>query len=279
MLLRFINFLVYSNTWIGLGAAAFTGQFYLINDMPFNWYVISFGFFATTLTYTFQRYVKIKNDSKGGDRLEWMKRNPITVLSFMIVTTLGALWSLFYFEPESYIILPVLGILSLFYIVKIPGKMGRNLRDIPSLKIFLIGLVWAATSTLLPYYNALGINIELPWLLFLSNFIFIIGITIPFDIRDIDLDETEKKTIPQLFGPSKAIWIAIILLAINYFLLNYLTGELLPLTAIHLVLSILVIRATKVSSGDLYFAFLIDGFLISQALLIFLDCLILKGII
>lgn len=278
-IINFIKFLVYSNIWIGLGAAAFTWQFYLINHLNENWRVIGFAFFATVLTYTFQRFIKIKNRAKGGNRLIWMKKNRSLVIAIMATAALGCFYTLYFFVPAAYFVLPISGLLSLFYIVKLPGRTKKSLRDIPSLKIFLIGLVWAATSTFLPYFNLVETDLEWPWLFFITNFLFVIAITIPFDIRDLEYDEAEKKTIPQLVGEQKALWISVVLLLINYPLLTLIADNPLIITLLSLSLGIILIRASHRNRDDLYFAFLIDGFLLLQPILIFLDMLTLKGVV
>jgi hypothetical protein len=279
-LFRFISFLAYSNSWIGFGAAALIWQYYLIDDLTCNWQLITFAFFATVLTYTFQRYYKIISDTKqGGLRMLWMKQNPNLVKGIMIVSVIGCLPFLLGMTLSSLFLLFACGVLSLFYVVKIPGKIGRNLRDIPSLKIFLIGIVWAATSTFLPYLNEPAETVGIPWLLFLADFIFILALTIPFDIRDIILDESNKNTIPQLLGEKKALWIAVIMLLANYALLTLIADSFLAFTLICLILSIIFVRASTKDAPDIYFSFFIDGLLILQPLFIFVDLLLLKQVV
>lgn len=277
LLYRLISFLAYSNSWIGLGAAAFLWQYYLIYDLECNWLLIGFAFFATVLTYTFQRYYKIISEAKyGGRRMIWMKKNPNLIKGIMIVSGLGCLPFLFGMSWQSYLMLSACAVLSLFYVIKIPGKVSRNLRDIPSLKIFLIGLVWAATSTMLPYLNQPLETAEFPWLLFIADFIFIVAITIPFDIRDIILDETEKKTIPQLFGERNSLWLACVMLAVNYALLLLIADQFLALSLTALSLSIIFVRSSTSDTDDIYFSFFIDGLLILQPLFVFVDLVLIK---
>ena len=276
-MLRLIKFLVYSNFWIGLGGAAFIWQYYLIYNLTADYWLIAFVFFATIFTYTFQRYIKILNRTHGGgNRLEWMEKNPILVKVILIVSALGCVYPFILMDPKLYFLLIGTGILSLFYIVKIPGKFGRNLRDIPSLKIFIIGLVWATTSSFLPYINQVDSSVEIPWVLFIADFLFIIAITIPFDIRDMQLDEVEKKTIPQVVGVKKAIGIAIFLLLLNVLFLYYLVGTILYFSIIGVVLSIILVQGCQKTKNDFYFSFFIDGLLLVQPLLIAADLLLLR---
>jgi len=267
---RFVQFLVYSNVWIGLGATAFLWQFYLIYKAPVDLVLFAFVFFSTLLTYTFQRYVKLMNKTRsGGERLNWMQRYPTFVKGLLILGTTGTVYSLTHFNFETFIILAVTGFISLFYVVKLPGKLGKNLRDIPSLKIFLIGFVWAVISTFLPKVN-LSVDFW-PWLLFAANFIFIIAITIPFDIRDLDLDEKEKKTIPQIIGKKKAILLASFLLLINFFLLVFITQNWLITSFFGCIASILLVIGSIKKPQDLYYSLFVDGLLLLQPALLYVD--------
>lgn len=277
-MLRPLIFLIYSNLWIGIGAAAITWQYYLVERLTPNGFIISLAFFSTVLTYTFQRYVKIINKTRsGGDRLEWMKRNPITVKGIMLFSTVGCIHALFEVSLKSYWLLLATGVLSFFYVVKLPGKLGKSLRDIPSLKIFLIGFVWAVIGSFLPYLNLKEVNTEMPWILFISNFIFVIAITIPFDIRDLNLDEDDKRTIPQMVGERKArlIGVGLLLLSALFFLrLTPNSNDLL--FRLSILAGLLLIWKSKSNAKDLYFSFAIDGLLILQPLCVYLDLYVLK---
>ncbi len=269
---RLLTFLVYSNFWIGLGAGLITWETYIIHDYPIDYEVIGFVFFATILTYTFQRSVKLLNQSRTQNaRLRWMRRNDLLVKAILILSTVACIRHAFYFTFEVYVLLVGCGFLSLFYIVKIPGKLGKNLRDIPSLKIFLIATVWSATATLIPYLNLQNHVGEFPWLLFTANFLFIIALTIPFDIRDLHLDEPEKKTIPQLVGERRSVQIAVVLLIVYWPLLCLLTGLILYASLLGVCLSIILVNGAKKASNDFYFSFVIDGLLILLPLLFWMD--------
>lgn len=269
---RFIQFIAYSNCWIGLGAVLFSLQFYLLENLPPNYPFLVFVFFSTILTYTFQRHVKILAASRiDGERIQWMKSNPMLVKVILAISLIGAIYPLLYFNRNALLALVFLGAISLFYVIKIPLLIKKNLRDIPGLKIFLIALVWSATGSFLPYLNADDTTLKLPFLLFGINFIYIIAITIPFDIRDLDLDETEKKTIPQLLGKKTAIWISILFLLLHYGVQSWCFSTLLLWSTISLALAILLVAGNYRQREDLYYSFLIDGLLILQPLLLWAD--------
>ena len=97
-----------------------------------------------------------------------------------------------------------LAVLSIFYNVpkEAEGINRFPLRSIPIIKIFLIAYVWASISSFLPSIlsGSLVLNTH-NTLIFLAHFLFIMAITLPFDIRDFNRDNKESLiTIPQLIG-------------------------------------------------------------------------------
>lgn len=271
-IIKFIQVIVYTNLWIGIGAAAITWQYYLIHSIPVNYNILSLAFFATVLTYTFQRYIKMINKTHGGgDRLNWMKAHPVLVRGILLATLVGTVVFLLKVQPITFVYLIISGLMSLFYVIKIPGVKGKSLRDIPTLKIFVIASVWAATGTFLPWMNDPVYPNNAPWLYFLIYFIFILAITLPFDIRDIYLDEAEKKTIPQRIGEMNTRILSILLLVGHLALIYLALGEWPILYTFFTGLSIFLILKSKSDTNDLYFSFVIDGLLILQGLTIFYE--------
>ncbi|WP_066759823.1 UbiA prenyltransferase family protein [Crocinitomix algicola] len=268
---QFIQFLVYSNLWIGFGSACFSWQFYLIYELKPNLNIILFAFFGTILTYTFQRSVKIIQQTKlNNNRLIWMQSHPTTVKIIIISSAIGLIITALNVQPSTYLLLIFAGLISVFYIVKLPGKTNTNLRDVPGIKIFLIGLVWVSITTVLPYLNLNSSTLKFPETLFFANLLYVIGITIPFDIRDIQLDETNKKTIPQLIGIKPAIGLAILLVLFNLLLLLSVTNHSIWLLGINSIMATILLIGSIKPRKDLYFSFLIDGLLILQPLLLYL---------
>ena len=69
-------------------------------------------------------------------------------------------------------------------------------REIAYLKLPFISLVWAIATVILPVYlTGLEDDIDL-WTVFaivLSRGLYIAGLTIPFDVRDLDIDQLEHE--------------------------------------------------------------------------------------
>jgi 4-hydroxybenzoate polyprenyltransferase len=94
-------------------------------------------------------------------------------------------------------------------------------------------------------------------------FIFIVSITIPFDIRDVTLDEVSKKTIPQLIGINSAVYLSIGLLVLSQVLLQLLLPFNLGIWMFTL-LGIIVLYQSKFKQPELFFSGIIDGLFIMQ---------------
>ncbi len=273
-LVKGVNFIVYSNLWIALGAVAFTSQFYLFYKLPIDWVVLFFNFFGTVFIYTFQRLLKIKQGQAPGARLNWMKDNYFLVLFLTFISAIGVFICLLWLNYWVYPLLIVNGLFAFLYSVKFLKGRTKNLRDLPGLKIILVAFVWTSTTLLLPFYNLKSGVGEFPIILFLSYFCFYFALAIPFDIRDLIFDEKSTKTIPQVLTKKGAILLAIGLwltygLAINLISTNYLVASNLGL----MLGGILIVFSLKKTENDLYYSLVLDGLLVILPLLFFIDLL------
>jgi len=149
-------------------------------------------------------------------------------------------------------------------------KVG--LRNFPYVKIFLIAIVWSMVITALPYFNYYGIS---QWknsnflLLLLEQFLFIIAITLPFDVRDLKYDiEAKMKTIPTAIGVKKTILLSESLLLsfiglkyYQYHLHQLTLNQLISFTAVTL-LSGIFLSFTKTKRAELFYSGIIEGTMI-----------------
>lgn len=269
---KFIQYLCYSNVWIALGAASFSLLFFFLKSIPTDWKFISFIFCSTLLTYTYQRYQKlIDNERVKGERMDWMKENLKLVKFILLIALIGTVFFTFFLSFKSIGILAFLGLISFLYAYKLKSPVGKrtNLRDIPSLKIILIGFVWAGSSVLLidNEFDQIDLNSVLS---FIGATLFIIGITIPFDIRDLYVDEASKKTIPQLIGYPPSILVAVIVILLSAYFIHLGTGfNFWILFGASGAVSFIILPS-KPQKQELFYSFSIDGILLLYPGLIYL---------
>ena len=262
---------MYSNLWISLGAVALTLNFYVITNEAPNLNVLGFVFSSTLFTYNFQRLLKIYfKINVSGQRIEWILTHQILVHSLTFLSLLSTLYFAVLFFESVWELFLVSGVISFFYVWKIPLLNGKNLRDLPGIKIYLIALVWVIICVLMPTILSENSKInETTFLISLALFIALVSITIPFDIRDIDLDETSKKTIPQLIGIKSSVYLSIGLLVLSQVLLQLL----IPFNAgiwIFTLLGIFILYQAKNRQPELYFSGGVDGLLMVQIGLLYL---------
>lgn len=234
------------------------------------WQFLAFIFSVTLFTYNFQRIVKIKLahiQPISGDRAVWMEANKYSVYSLTIAGAIvGFVFGWEYFKDYAFTLIAV-GALSFFYVWKLPF-LKLNLRSIPAFKIFVLGFTWVLATQFLPYKLFAENHLEVNSVLVLfSSFLFIISISIPFDIRDIEVDEKKLRTIPQIVGINNSKWIGIFLLISSAGLLMISIQQFNIGILIGTILTAIIIGYSGKYKSDLFYSGLVDGALIYQLFL------------
>lgn len=139
------------------------------------------------------------------------------------------------------------GILSALY--HPPIFKDKALRNIPFLKVFYVGLVWAL------FMNAFEVFI---WERFLSVFFFITALIITFDIRDIHTDRFP--TFANTYGSNAAKGISLLLLAASGIWGSYVFshGENIS-NWLCLCISVLLVFAAHSKRPKLYYGFWMEA--------------------
>ena len=106
------------------------------------------------------------------------------------------------FNLKSLILIFPVAFMNLFYVV--PLFKIRNIeisfRNFPLIKIFSITISWAGITVFFPLFEANYEFTSSVYLEFIQRFLILISITLPFDIRDVDVDPKSLKTLPQVVG-------------------------------------------------------------------------------
>ncbi len=209
--MRLFLYLIHSNFWIALAAPALIGVTCYEQGLPYPSHLGIAAFFLVLLSYTLQRWVRL-NDAAGPDRsapTSFFSQRTYRIL--LLIGGGGAAVSLSGLKFLTLYALLPLGLISLFYALPLFGA-GKGLRDLPYLKVFLIALSWAYLTVGVPAPEC-GFWMEASeWLLFTERTLFVLAITIPFDIRDLPYDDPSKRTFPQVIGVRSAKVLSIFLL-------------------------------------------------------------------
>lgn len=259
--IKLFKSIVFSNLWISLSAAGLTLNTFFYLQEPINYKLIAFVFFATFTTYNLQRIIKHYYKKQNyNTRHQWFYRNHLLISVLVLITCLISLFlGLYLFTFSDFIYLIPFGFASLFYAISLfPNK--KSLRDLPFLKIFLIATTWSFSAVILPLIT---LNIKFNFHLFtLTSIIciYIISITIPFDIRDIDLDDNTTKTIPQVLGVETSINLASLLLIVAAGLCLLIKTNLF---LIPVLIALVVVQLSRKEKPELFYSGLIDGIILT----------------
>ncbi|MDB4297161.1 hypothetical protein N9901_00240 [Flavobacteriaceae bacterium] len=181
-------------------------------------------------------------------------------LGFYCLTTLQ-LNQLLLFVPLS-----ILTLLYGFSFITIKG-VKYSLRYVPTLKIFLISLVWVLSIGLFPLIGKVEVDSTIVWFL-IELFLFVIVLTLPFDIRDVTFDDKSLKTIPILFGVTKAKILGVFMLFLALFIHTSMQFMYLKASLITFGLLALLLMLSKPKKSNYYTAFWVEGIPIIWFLLV-----------
>ncbi len=206
---------MYSNVWVGLAVMAFTWlTLHRLHKMDFSY--LLFTFFFTVATYNYMRLVQIHSysDTHGVNQKFWLKQHFLQASFFTVVFSFLGAW--FYFDLFSWRLAALTAlpaVVSFFYPLsfRYPLRSFTSLRSVPGLKVMLIAGSWAYITQILPviYWSQAE---TADWIEFFMRTLFIVALIIPFDIRDIQMDDQHLRTIPQIFGVERSKQLALIMI-------------------------------------------------------------------
>lgn len=250
-----LKWLIFTNLYIAIAAVCFQAITFILLAAPYDYILGLNTFFSTWFIYQFSRFnfhrnYKVDEQAQTDEIYQFVDKQRKFQIVSLVISFIGTISTVIFLEPLTIITLIVLGIISTIYSLKI-GNF--SLRKIPFLKIYLIAFVWSCTAVILTasqidfsYFvneshllNKENLNNALALLIF--SFLFIVFITIPFDINDMEVDKkTDLKTIPNVFGESVTNSIVIgLLLILTYILFRYV--ELMFLVKISIAIFLLAL--------------------------------------
>ncbi len=277
----FAQWLLYSHLYIGLCAAALTALTFYLLHIPYSFFSpeIVLGGSGATMVYILHRQIGMMRleDVQLPDRYRKILHLSHTTMALFFLSGLGLLYA-FYSVPATEwhtLILPFF--LTLGYLL--PIFRGKRVRDFPFIKIALVAIVWSWISVILPALRyEMAHSFEIISLMIIERALFIFGITIPFDIRDIEQDrKSGTKTIPSsirlrtsklIAGVSILVALAIDLVLTSYFHL-YTTPIFVGFLFTY-VLSLTLIAYSRPDLPDWYFTGLVDGLMLVLPISIFM---------
>ncbi len=279
VLRRIIDFFLYSNLWIAVCAASLVLETDLLffNQITLHslmWTV----FFSTLFLYAAHRLIAVHlAKGFGNGRYLIIRKHEWHILLYAIVSVIGLTYFFFQLSLFQQIGIFIASLPSLGYILPIFGNHKR-IRDIHLVKIFLVAITWTFITVFLPIVSPHGMFSHHIIPLLFERFFFIFAITLPFDIRDLTLDEfTRVKTIPSWMGIAKTkklgyllIGLAGVATMVSYLNGTYSLKNLIAILFTYLV-TVVLIRLTTPKRHDYFFTGLVDGLMLLHFLLFYLS--------
>lgn len=262
---RVFDFYINSSIHVSLGVVALGWVTYLSLNINVNYILLAFLFFATVTGYNFVKYAEV-----AGLHHRSLATSLRSIQVFSIFCGVGMFIVSFQLPLEVWVACGILGLITLLYAVPfflpstdIQARKG-NLRSISSLKIYIIGVVWAGVTVLLPVLENGLLPYSDVWILLVQRFLFVIALMIPFEIRDMGFDPVSLRTLPQVTGIKKAkivgvIWLILVGI-LEYLKDNFSISFLIIHSIVILIVMVCIALSRKRTQVQDYFAsFWVEG--------------------
>jgi hypothetical protein len=268
---KIFDFFLKSSIWVAFAVCALTEitcmNFELKTDRP----LLGFVFFATIFGYNFIKYFEKEHLSVQHSKilkLSFRKavlkfkhlhtKEKVTFLMSAFCAIFCAIL-LFKLTTETKLLLCVPALLSFFYAVSFKEK---TLRSTSGLKIYVVGIVWAIVTVILPISEAsINMNYDI-WITFTQRVVFVIVLILPFEIRDLKVDKDSLGTLPQKIGVGKTKVVGVLLLLVFLFL-EFFKNDVLGINQIIIplvfVVTLFFLVSSSVKQSKYYASFFVEG--------------------
>lgn len=269
---RFSDFILFGNIYVALGAVCLIQS--TIIQLGFTDHLLSYStlvFFSTLFIYNLQRifYKPQEDNSLHSIRRKWIFESQRIIKTLALIAFGGVCISFLFIDFSAIFYLSPLLILSLAYFIPFV-KLRKN----AWFKLLTLVTVWTMATAVAPVLlSHSDVFTKNNLLHVFVRFTFMIAICIPFDIRDLKIDEADTiSTLPRVLGENKTRWLALICMAIYCFLITlefqwgiFGTKIFIALMISALLNGILVVMSNSKRSEYFYVAAL-DGTMIVQGI-------------
>lgn len=211
---------------------------------------------------------ELRSIGTDSERHHWCMENEKPMKATLVIGLLLAAGSVWFLNQVIWLFMIPLATIALVYTVPILKKQAKHirLREIGLWKIFLIAIVWSGMTVILPSVQHKGLNqfTDLrSWWLAIERGIFILAITIPFDIRDLVNDGKKGvRTIPSSIGVFRSVLLAETLLGLFLFLVCWRSGVNEPMFFGYLSATLATAFGVSYATpqrSDMYCSFWVEG--------------------
>lgn len=262
LLKQIFNFYIDSSIHVALAVFALSWVTLLEFGIPYDEAVLYFIFFASITGYNFVKYFGLARFHHRS-LTNWLK----LIQVFSLMCFIGMCYFALKLELISLVVLLGFGVVTFLYAIPfLPNKIlydkHKNLRNVSGLKVYIIALVWAGVTVVLPILNnhvPLDTNVVVTGF---QRFVFVTVLMFPFEIRDLNYDSLKLATIPQQIGIKNTKMVGVLLLML-FFLLEFLKPQLNVEHTVSLLITMFVtlmflIFANR-NQGRYYSSFWVEG--------------------
>ncbi|MDA8693522.1 hypothetical protein N9L92_05605 [Saprospiraceae bacterium] len=275
-----VDLYIYSSIHVAIVATLFCAETFFFICHEIDILYLGIVFFSTLFMYSLHRIIgisKVKAEYIEG-RYKIILKFKTHLKLYAFIALIGIIFCLAYSSLSYLLFMVPLGIISLLYAIPfLSGK--RRLRDVSFIKIFLIGFVWSAISIAPIALSGQAVEWTVLSLVAVEKLIYIIAITIPFDIRDVNIDQSlTTQTIPHSIGIKKSYFLTyglIILALAVYYVAAIVSNQ--PSTIQYLIaasiVSLIAVLISKNKTSDYFYSGLLDGVIGVRAIIIIIGSL------
>ncbi len=256
-LFSIVKSLVFSNLWISIAAVSIYASVCFLLNMSYNINELFFILFSTFSTYNILKLEGAQNENNESIFVNWVRLHKNILVLF---TCIALSLAIFYFFNLTFN-QQLLCLCSFFITV----LYAFYLRKIWFLKIPLVAIVWTLISTCM-------LLLRMDWNPFINPkysytvlgvYCLITGLTIPFEIRDLYIDQFElsNQTLDSKIGIKHMKNLAYIHLAFAFVFFLLTTIHSLILIPLFLIAGITIYGLTR-QSHELYYTLVLDGIIV-----------------
>jgi 4-hydroxybenzoate polyprenyltransferase len=279
---KFTEAIIYSNVFIGLCAVALslTNQLAIEGNVHFD-KSLGFVFFSTMFTYG---YLKFKNAGTIGTHTVhsgWAEKHPQLSRNVILISLIATIFYFAQLDGRVELMVAGLAVFTAFYgFVNIPfTNPKKKLRDFGLLKTLFVAIVWSVSTVIVPLGDV-AVDRDMMLFLLVRRFLFVLALTIPFEIKDIAGDTRDNlKTLPLTIGVANTKLVAqgilfglMMILAIQYFFFDLSLSHMLAVN-LSLLVAVFCIQYLKEETKEWYYYVVLDGMMILQFILVYVATL------
>ena len=247
----FLDFYINSSIHVAFAVVSFCALTAYEFDLNTSAIFYSATFCASVTGYNFVKYFGF---TKFYYRSLTTKLKYIQLVSVMSLIGFASVF--FKLQQSSQILFVFLALITFFYAIPMVVKTPKNLRSIGGVKIYIIAIVWAMTTVVLPVLESQQTLVADHWILVLQRTFIVIVLMLPFEIRDLDVDQVHLSTIPQKIGIRNTKIIGYALLGdsilLEFFKYQFSQNKFLILIFLTVLLAVFLAKSKK--KQDRYYA-------------------------